>query len=102
METNTQAGRMERAEISRMFDALVIRRGRTARIWDTEAAERLRDYPGSYFPARMRAEAALKAWREKYPEAAAAEDSERVAYRAKEESRKQKEYESSFIGRGLD
>lgn len=46
--------------------------------WEIEVlfqkAERLVDYPGSYHPALNAAEAALTAWREKYPEAAREED----------------------------
>lgn len=37
-------------------------------------AERLKDYPGDYFPALAEAEKALAAWGEKYPAAAREED----------------------------
>jgi len=37
------------------------------------AADRLQDYPSDYFPAFARAERALAAWREQYPDAARAE-----------------------------
>ena len=75
-----------RADISRMF----------------EAAEAKRDYPGSYFPALMKAQAALKAWQQQYPEAAEEERAAREAKRAAEEARRQRNFENSFIGRGLD
>lgn len=67
-----------------------------------EAAEDMRDYPGEYFPAKMRAEKALRDWEATYPEAAAKEIAEQKAWREAEEARKKKEYEESFIGRGLD
>jgi len=75
-----------RGEISRMIDA----------------AERLRDHPGSYFPARDAARDALKAWRLRYPELAAAEDAERQARRDADEERRQRAYEESPIGRHID
>ena len=56
----------ERNEIERMF----------------ERAEDKRDYPGSYFPAKIKAEAALKAWREKYPREAATERAATLRYQA--------------------
>ena len=31
------------------------------------SAERLRDYPGQYFPAKMQAKKALAAWQARYP-----------------------------------
>lgn len=46
-----------RSEISYMFDS----------------AESKRNWPESYFPALNKAQIALAAWREKYPEAAQAE-----------------------------
>lgn len=67
-----------------------------------EAAEDMQDDPGEYFPAKMRAEKALKDWEAAYPEAAAKEIAEQKAWREAEEARKKKEYEESFIGRGLD
>jgi ribose 1,5-bisphosphokinase PhnN len=65
MEHNT-AAQKERGEIEWMFDR----------------AEAKRDYPGSYFPAKMKAEAALKAWREKYPREAALEVASRLRRQA--------------------
>ena len=61
MENNT-AAQSERNRIEQMFDR----------------AEDKRDYPGSYFPAKMAAEKALKAWREKYPRQAALEVVQRL------------------------
>lgn len=75
-------------------------RGKVDRMF--EAAEDLRDYPGDYFPAVARAEKALKDWQAAYPEAAAKIIAEQKAWREAEVARKKKEYEESFIGRGLD
>lgn len=65
LEHNTEAQK-ERGEIEWMFDR----------------AEAKRDYPGSYFPAKMKAEAALKAWREKWPREASREDARRLRRQA--------------------
>jgi hypothetical protein len=65
METKA-AAQIERNKIEQMFDR----------------AESKRDYPGSYFPAKIAAEKALKAWREKYPKAAALEAAKTLRYQA--------------------
>ena len=82
----SNAAETERDRISSMFDR----------------AEDLRDYPGDYFPARIKAKKALAAWREKYPEAAAAEAAEHAALRAADEARREEQHRTSFVGRGLD
>jgi hypothetical protein len=46
------------------------------------SAERLRNYPGEYFPAKMDAEDALKAWQAKYPDAARRERAARLRSQA--------------------
>lgn len=83
--TDTKAGD-QRREISRMFDA----------------AERLRDNPGRYFPAVQKAEVALEAWRAANPEEAAAEDAEKIARQEAAKARREQALADSFIGRGLD
>jgi hypothetical protein len=65
-------------------------------------AENLRDYPGSYFPAKARAQAAMQQWRAEHPIDAAREDKENADYAAAEKTRREEEYKNSFIGRGLD
>ena len=65
-------------------------------------AEALRDWPGRYFPAMAKAEAAMQSWRQAHPEAAAQEDAERAAFAAAEKARREKDFAESFIGRGLD
>ncbi|OGO04010.1 MAG: hypothetical protein A2Y91_03550 [Chloroflexi bacterium RBG_13_54_8] len=67
-----------------------------------QRARNLVDSPGEYYPALAKAEAALSAWRLANPEKAAEEDAERAAWKAKEEARRREDFESSFIGRGLD
>ena len=76
----------ERANISRLF----------------AKAESLRDYPGSYFPARQKAEDALISWRAKYPLEAQAEKEREEKWQAEERDRREEEFKNSFIGRGLD
>ena len=67
-----------------------------------ERAESLRDWPGSYFPALQKAQAAMAEWRAKFPAAAKAEDERDVADRKAEDERREREYKRSFIGRGID
>ena len=67
-----------------------------------DAAERLRDTPGDYFPARDAAISRLNKWVTRYPQAAAARTAEQDARRAADEARRQETYEHSFIARGLD
>lgn len=50
-------------------------------------AERLRDYPGEYYGMLAEADAALRAWREKYPKAAARERAEGLRAKADEQDR---------------
>lgn len=76
----------ERNEVSALFDK----------------AESLRDYPGSYFPARAKARAAKAAWEAKYPAEVEAEKKEAAEFKAKEEARRAEDFKNSFIGRGLD
>jgi hypothetical protein len=61
-------------------------------------AESLEDSPAAYLAADRQAREALAAWRDRYPEAAAAED----AAAAEEKARKAAEYRHSFIARGID
>lgn len=82
----SNAAETERHRIDLMFDR----------------AEDLRDYPGDYFPAKIKAKKALAAWREKYPEAAAEEAAEHAAREAAEKARKDEQYRTSFVARGLD
>ena len=81
MDTKT-----ERLRIEKMFDK----------------AENLRDYPGRYFPARIKAENALKDWQAKYPEEAQAEKDEKEAERKECEAKRAENLKNSFIGQGLD
>ena len=76
----------ERNRIERMFDA----------------AERLRDYPGDYFPAKGHAEDALAAWTAKYPVEAASEKAKREQEAQERKAQRDRDFASSFIGRGLD
>ena len=65
-------------------------------------AERLIDEPGRYFPALRLAQEAKARWQADYPAEAKAEQQERVAEEAAEAERRERDYRSSFIGRGLD
>jgi hypothetical protein len=56
------AALQERTRIEQMFDL----------------AESKRNYPGAYFPAKAKAQAALKAWQEKHPREAALEHARRL------------------------
>lgn len=67
-----------------------------------EKAEALRNWPGSYFPALQRAQAALKDWRESHPGEAAEEDRLLADHQAREQARKDEEYRTGFIGRHID
>lgn len=67
-----------------------------------DRAEDKRNYPGSYFPAKIAAQKALEAWMAKYPAAAQEEADLLAAKKAEYEARKQSEFASSFIGRGCD
>ena len=67
-----------------------------------EDAEDLRNWPGSYFPAIAKANAALAAWKEKYPEAAAAEKEEAERKAAARKAEREANYRNSFIGKGID
>ena len=65
-------------------------------------AEDLRDRPGAYFPALQRAEAAKAEWEAQYPEAAREMAEQDKAIDAKDKARREEEYKTSFIARGLD
>jgi hypothetical protein len=67
-----------------------------------ERANRRRDYPGEYFGLLGDAKAALAAWRAKYPKAAAAEDDRDKVAAEERATQRKRDYESSFIARGLD
>lgn len=47
-----------------------------------EAAEDLRNWPGRYFPAIQQAQAALAAWRERYPAEASEDDARALDLRS--------------------
>jgi len=65
-------------------------------------ADRLRDYPGSYFPALRTAQEALEAWRTKYPLEAAEKKRQADEWQRSETERRQEQYASSFVARNLD
>ena len=67
-----------------------------------ERAARRKDWPGEYFPLLSDAKAAFAAWRTKYPEASAAEDARDKSAADERATQRQRDYESSFIARGLD
>jgi hypothetical protein len=58
-----------------------------------DGIENLRDYPGDYFPARDKVQAAFKAWGNKYPAALAARRALRKADDAAEQARE--DYETA-------
>lgn len=76
------AAQIARTEVYRMYDA----------------AEDKRDYPEQCCKLRIKADQALAAWREKYPTEAAAEQAAAEQRKAEREA----DFNSSFIGRGLD
>ena len=77
---------MTRAEVTRLF----------------RQAEAEKDFPGSYFPALGKAQAALATWRTEHPEEAKEEDDLKAWLNAKTAAQRKEDYEASFIGRGLD
>lgn len=60
------------------------------------------DYPGAYFPLKAKAQAALEQWRLDYPEEATEEKRLNEEYRTETKAQRKKDFEESFIGRGLD
>lgn len=86
-DTRTPAQR-ERDEITMAFDR----------------ADRLRDGPGfaGSFPVAAKAQAALAAWQAKYPAEAAKEAADKAAADAAEKARRDEQYRTSFVGRGID
>jgi len=77
---------MTRAEVTRLF----------------RQAEAEKDFPGSYFPALGKAQAALATWRTEHPEEAKEEDDLKALLEARQAAQRKEDYEASFIGRGLD
>lgn len=77
---------MERNEVTRLFNR----------------ADGLRDFPGSFFPAIQKAEAAKRQWATEHPAEAQAENDQRAAFIASEKARRDENYRTSFIGHGID
>jgi hypothetical protein len=80
------AARAARADVSRMYDA----------------AERKADWPEQCCKLRIKADQALTAWREKYPVEAAQIEAEEKAAAEQRKAEREADFNSSFIGRGLD